>query len=619
MTQPSVDINAIRFVEILNDALRYLEVGIVGGDSSSLRPLTTDMYSQQFVTNLNYNLNYLDSNIDGGGSGTLIPLTKEASAPQFVRDLNADLNYLESGIGGGDSDTSDTVLMQLQGGKIATSTSSATTINGSNVIGYPCASIDDSEFFNNCHTRLMLDIGFCTVTGVTVESGETLTIFCYDSSGEYIQNVLSVGSIPSGTRYVKFMVSKSSEYTSLRRLSVSVRGNATQVKNITPELVTTSYFSFDTEYPSMDASDNIIYTGANSQNRYYDNGLIKLPPNYSTTGEPVPLVVFVHGTNGFDFYKGPKPSYSKPMYDEQQSFVVNNGYALCDCSGITNEGPEHVSGFDNTYFSPSFVTSIIKLVEYVTVNYNVKTDGVYLISKSAGGYILHLLTQLQVLNIKAAASLAPGISPFGTMRYYTESATRATTRALGQLGITITSSSWTTNMPIVLDNIHKIRQVDPLFFGTNLTDEEVDSLVRVLYYKKSGNKKSFYNCPECMNGVTITEGSMSEGTGLPAGTVVPGLNSVGIHLQAPTRIWIAEEDDGSVLPKEPRLYYEMANRGGGSTCVLTTIPSGYGGHHAVDTSPLAPKVTHHTRYAGEVEIVETYSQLVSWFDKLEFR
>lgn len=609
MTQTSADISAPQFIANLNDTLRYLEMGIVGGSSSSLRTMSADVSAQQFVTDLNYNLDYLDSNIVGGSPGSLIQLTKDANATQFVRDLNIDLDYLENGISGG-SETSDTVLMQLQGGRIATATSSATTIEGNNVVGYPCASTNDSEFFNNCHTRLMLDIGLCTLTGVTVESGETLTIFCYNSSGEYIQYVSSVGSIPSGTRYVKFMVSKSTAYTSLRKLRVLFQGNATQAKNITPEPVTTSYFSFDTEYPSMDASGNIIYTGANSQSRYYDNGMIKLPPNYSTTGDPVPLVVFVHGTNGFDFYKGPKP-----LYGEQQGFVANNGYALCDCSGITNVGKyllTNEGSYDNTYFSPSFITCLHSLVEYVNANYNVKTDGVYLISKSAGGYTLHLLTQLQVLNIKAAASLAPGISTFGNMDYYTTSSNRAMKRTFGQLGITLTSSSWSTNKQIVLNNIHKLRQIDPLFFGTDLTDEEVESLVRVLYYKNSLNKKQFSTCSECMNGVTITEGSMSEGTGLPAGTVVPGINSVGINFHVPTWIWIAD-DDVNVSPKEANLYAQMSARGG-SPCGITKISGGKGAHHAVDTASNAPKVRYQTKYAGEVEIVKAYAQLVDWFN-----
>jgi hypothetical protein len=91
-------------------------MGIVGGSSSSLRTMSSDVSVQQFVTDLNYNLDYLDSNIVGGSSGSLIHLTKDASATQFVRDLNIDLDYLENGISGG-SETSDTVLMQLQGGR----------------------------------------------------------------------------------------------------------------------------------------------------------------------------------------------------------------------------------------------------------------------------------------------------------------------------------------------------------------------------------------------------------------------------------------------------------------------------------------------------------------------
>lgn len=614
MTPLTTEHSATQFVDGLNDALTYLEAGIVGGSTSSLRHMTTEVSAPQFVENLMYNLNYLKNNILGS-SVTLRTLTENVGAPQFVTDLNYDLNLLEENIGGGGSETS-TVYMQLQGGKIATTTSSATTIDGNNVVGYPCASTNDDEFFNNCHTRLMLDIGWSALSGVSVQSGEQLTIFCYNASGSYLGHVNAVGNILSGTRFVKFMVSKSSRYTSLRRLAVSVQGNATQVKNVTPTLVNTSYFSFDTEYPSMDASGNIIYTGANSGSRYYDNGLIKLPPNYSTTGEAVPLVVFVHGTNGFDFYKGPKTVDGSPMYKVQQDFVVNNGYAMCDCSGITNVGKyllTNAGSYDNTYWSPSFVTCLHSLVEFITANYNVKDDGVYLISKSAGGYTLHLLTQMNILTIKKAASLAPAISPFGTMQSYTTSANRATKRALAQLGITINSTEWDVNKPIILDNIHKIRQIDPLFVGDSFTDDDVNSLVRVLYYRKSATKKYFYNCTDCINGVTINE-SMSSGTGLPVGTVVPALNDIGINVPVPTKIWIEENDD-SVSYNEAKFFSQIVKRGG-SDCQLISIKQGHGAHHAVDTAENAPKETYKPKYADEVTVAKTYVQIVKWFEGL---
>lgn len=612
MTPLTKDINATDFVRDLNDALRYLEVGLVGGGASSLRRLSVIQNAQQFVTDLNYNLSYLDSNIASSDSGTLIPLTDYANAAQFVRDINIDLDYLESCIGGG-SETSDTVLMQLQGGKIATATSSATTIDGNNVVGYPCVSINDPEFFNNCHTRLMLDIGVCTMTGVTLESGESLTIFCYNSSGGYIQHVSSVGSIPSGTRYVKFMVSKSTAYTSLRKLSVSVKGNATQVKNVTPAPVETSYFSFDTEYPSMDASDNIIFTGANNQSRYYDNGLIKLPPNYSTTGDAVPLVVYVHGTNGFDFYKG-----QKDLYEAQQNFVVNNGYAFCDCSGVTNVGKgTQMAGYDDVFFAPSFVTSIIKLVEHVTTNYNVKDDGVYLLSKSSGGYTLHLLTQMNVLTIKAAASLAPGISAIANIEYYTRSEWRATQKVYDQLNISgiiqdvnpwynSSSSGYTANgannRDIIIENSSKLRQVDPLFFGANLTDDEVRSITAKQFTHTSSNgKRTIANYSDCMNGFTDN------------GVAIPGLNSVGISFTVPTKIWIAG-DDTSVSFDMAKLYYDMAARAY-SPCEFREMASQHGGHHSVDTASNAETVSIQPRYSDEpVTIAVAYKEVVEFFD-----
>ena len=341
----------------------------------------------------------------------------------FVGKLNN--NFAECMTGGGQR----TIYMQLQGGKIATSTSSATTIEHNNVVGYPCVSTDDNEFLKNCHTTLLLSLENCLVNSVTLLTGESLTIFCYGADGSYLSNVSSVQNIPDTAFFVRFMVSKSTAYSSLRSLEVSVQGKPMLIKNSTPSLVTDAFFSFETTYPSQfettdnDTSSSDVenagknYMGSNNNARYYDNAWIKLPPNYSAEGDPIPLVVYIHGTNGFDFYKGPYDNGYGPL----QSFIANNGYAVCDCSGITSKDKVSNLGsndYDEAFYSPSFISAIADMVRYITANYNVKDDGVYIYGKSAGGYTLHLMTVMQGLKIKAAASLAPGISSFSSIEYY---------------------------------------------------------------------------------------------------------------------------------------------------------------------------------------------------------
>lgn len=51
-------------------------------------------------------------------------------------------------------------------------------------------------------------------------------------------------------------------------------------------------------------------------------------------------------------------------------------------------------------------------------------------------------------------------------------------------------------------------------------------------------------------------------------------------------------------------------------CYLRVLPNGTGGHHAVDTSPLALQVTVTPRYSStQVTIPLAYAELVEWFNR----
>ena len=523
-------------------------------------------------------------------------LTTNMLAPEFVNKLNANLH--EAASSGSGSGGSRTLKLQMQGGAITTSSpaSGTTTVEKYNYVGGTGVTSNDEVFFKSCHTVLMLCIENCSITNISVATGETLTVFFYDSNMAYISHGNSYASIPSGACYAKFMLTKSTAYDSIPQLEITVTGKPTLHKNVTPTLVSERHFSFDTTYPAI--FDNIeeinTYIGENAASRYYDNGWIKLPPNYSADGAPVPLVVNIHGTNGYDFYKGPKPL----GYDVLQSFIANNGYAVCDCSGVTNKDKMVVSEYDDAFYAPSLVSSINNMVRFLIANYNIKEDGVYLLSKSAGGYILHLITQTQGLKIRAAASLAPGISPLSTMRYYISSELEQTKRIFSQLGIDYTlTNNWSNDKPYVLANIHKLRQMDCLFMGADLTDDQVRTLAETVYNdasanaNSSGTKKDFTKSTTCMN----------------------TLGSARIHVPVPTKIWAAP-DDTAISYNMAKLFAEMAQRSG-SPVYIRTMEQGTGGHHSVDTDGNAPKVAYKTKYAGTATVAVAYAEAVDWFNR----
>ena len=485
------------------------------------------------------------------------------NAQSFVNKLNANFNEVST------SSVDKTISMQMQGGLMEN--------------GYIKEKIlNDNQFFNYCHTVLMLGIEKCKVKNVALNAGETLTIFYYGADGGYIGSTSNVNLIPTSAYYVKFMVTNTGGYTSVRTpLIITVEGDYKLVKNKTPKLVTERYFSFETSLSTQTDVDSDSYVGYNA--RVFDNGFIKLPPNYTVDGTPVPLVVFVHGTGGYHFSNG-----SSGLYTELQNFVVNNGYALCDCYGGTNVN-KYVH---NIFGAPSFLSSICNMVKYLTNNYNIQDDGVYLYGKSAGGFIVHILAQSQSLRIKAVGSLAPELSTMVSMSHDASAYNETANLEASQIGITDTiTKDWTDNdKGIILNNIKKWKQIDSFFTNTDLTDEQIRTIINNCY-SASGRH---LNISDLADNVSI-------------------INTAKRWVYCPTKIWIAK-DDYVVYHGNSKLYVEMAQRAG-CQCYLRSMPSGTGAHHAVDTSDTAIKVSYKTKYAGTVEVPVAYAELVDWFNR----
>lgn len=509
-------------------------------------------------------------------------IVKTDKADAFVQKLNS--NFAEaassgggSGSGGSLPNATRTINVSMQGGMM-----DGGYTKGNIAAGSP------NQFFRYIHSVLMMDIEYCTITDVVLESGETLTIYYYGADGAYVGSVSSVANIPSTACYVKFQVTKSSNYTSIRPLAVTVRGLATFCKNNVPTLVDYKYISFETTMPtrvetlSTDTDYN-TYIGNNT--RYWDNGYIKMPPNYTKDGEPVPLIVFVHGTGGYGFTSGPSD-----LYKDLQTFVVNNGYALCDCSGLTNAN----SNVGNSFAAPSMMSSIVNLVKFITANYNVKDDGIYVFGKSSGGFIVPMLTRMGSIKVKAAGMLAPALSPMVSMAHHARTYNASANLEATQIGITSTiSSSFTDNdKALITGNVAKWREIDPFFSNTDLTDEQVRQLVQNNY--DAGGSSYNLNIAGITANATI-------------------LNAAKRWVNCPTKIWVAL-DDYTVYHANSKMFVDMAKRTG-SPCYLRTLPSGTGQHHAVDTADNAVKTTYRTKYADTIEVVAAYAELIDWFNR----
>lgn len=211
--------------------------------------------------------------------------------------------------------------MQMQLGQLATTTNTQYGVNPQTGVsnwqyditctGYVrrIMEYDTSSFKRYCHTVMMLNIENCTVTNISAANGETLTIFYYDANckckgyvsgtniSTTIQALYANEILPKDRCYIKIMLNKSSNYTSLRQLDITIEGKAVLVKNDTPSRCAAHYFCYTTSYPSAAETEtgpenkylgtSVLnsstrqYTPINAETEQYDSGFIVLPPNYS--------------------------------------------------------------------------------------------------------------------------------------------------------------------------------------------------------------------------------------------------------------------------------------------------------------------------------------------------
>lgn len=526
-------------------------------------------------------------------------INEQTKAPALRNKVNEIVDAVNSGSGGSGgggsiSSIQRTVSMAMQGGRLV-----------SGVTEGKVASASASNFFNNMHTVLMLGIEYCTVSSITLESGETLTISYYDGNGGFLGTTTEMLNVPSNACYVRFMLGKSSAYTGERVLQVTVLGKPMFQKSSAPSTnLTYRHFAFDTvkthaaepegtieenaaTYSSAQKTRTGAYLGDSA--RVYDCGWVMFPPNYTPDGEPVPLAVYCHGTSGYPSLNADASDRTADsLYVEGVRFLCNNGYAVADCSGLTSA--DNPNNSNCSLGMPSQKTSIVNMVKYLTANYNLCDDGIYIYGKSAGGFITHSLAYMQPIKIKAAGAMNPSICLLLSQKNHVTQKLACVKNTAMQIGTPeITFTEWgDAAKQYYIDNITRWRQIDAFFQGTDLTDEQVAQIVSA-----------------CYDADTIHMGNVATANQLT--------NEAKRFISCPTLIF-SDPADTNVSHNTMLKYTQMAQRCG-SPVFLRTLPAVSGRHHSTDTAAEAIKTTYKTKYGGEVEITVAYAELVDWFNR----
>jgi len=420
----------------------------------------------------------------------------------------------------------------------------------------------------------------------SIEQGENIKFYCYTEDFKFIGTTTQY-KLLEGTVWIKIKLENDHKYIGTKPL------NITYVTKGLPDTKNT-YSSLSRLTFSYEVFDNIGSTepSINENERHFDNGMIILPPNYSNTGDPVRLVIFAHGTGGFSWK-------SSGSYKDLLEFVAKNGYAVCDCCGMSDKYSigELAPPISDARHNLMSISCYCSMYEFLMKNFNLKDDGCFMFGKSNGGIVTTYMTQTQPIPIITSAGLSPSISIIESLRYTRGGSLQYWTDRLG-LNVDCSNVAEKTRLYEVESSNQDI--INYLKSHANVF-ADIDPFIMQTDIDANKIAKAFFSKPYLKANENIE---------------VENIISNTKKRQTCPMIIFHALDDRAVPYEISKWYVEMCRKTD-SPCFLRTIPSGLGGHHAVDTDVKAPQVTFSTKYGETVQIVEAYKELVEWFNMYE--
>ena len=321
----------------------------------------------------------------------------------------------------------------------------------------------------------------------------------------------------------------------------------------------------------------------------YNTGMVMFPPNYDPDGEPVPVIISVHGSEAYLSGGG---GTQIADYEPYFNYLNDCGYALLDCYGWTQRYPD-VSGKSNPWAMPTTCKAYESVIDLALKAFNFDPNNVFILCKSLGGHLAGYLAA--TIDIKACAMLAPAIAlNFG----YDDPKYRETFIADYPLvGVVDANFGWATAAACLTD------------FKDNYPTWNSDKRAR--FYR--GNLGQIFGfSPEFLRviGDTATEKANY------SASRTPRPDNFRTHT-APTRLWYALDDDA--INTDICAAYVSQLRNSGEYAQSRVMPNGTGGHHSVDNDPNALQKTSVTTPLGYTyaSIPLAYYEVWEFFEKFK--
>lgn len=432
--------------------------------------------------------------------------------------------------------------------------------------------------FAKFRTGKFLDICGCKDCKIDLDTDGDCYVYEYDAEFSFIgktQVTTSVDFSPY-TRYIKVMVENS---TDMPKMAFWAERKFSTTYNV----YSANYISFLYEVANVDPTsidDSDMDATQYSSTHYFNGGLLRLPPNYSPTGEAVPLIIFNHSSAEFQY------RYSQSLnYDSERNYLLKEGYAILDCYGVSSKYWDGETYFVNPG-TPDNIACMVGAFEWVTKNYNIDREKVFTMGKSHGCLMTLALAYTKSIPIKAAAFLCPLLNWFeqgvGLGAYSYEHrvviANQLGFENVGDLDTsaleTLYSEDYTT---YCLGNVDKMVGNNPFLMGIDGT-------------------KAY----------ELTSKSISR-------TWSDQIFDSSRNCDTPLKVWGASDDGAVVYAQLKSLVTEIKN--GKGIAAFRRMPTGTGGHRSVDNDANALKVASIVTKLGYTctDVPLAYAEVVQWF------
>ena len=279
----------------------------------------------------------------------------------------------------------------------------------------------------NGEFNLWRNVGMIEVEGdeytINSDKGDYGSVFMFDSNRDYINRIdydIQVGESvtinTSAAKYIRFTVAKkhadypTTVYSPIAEPKCTISGkfsNGLKIAKLKKQTTSTSAGAADTivtpvwienTYSTKESTSQLQDTGE----WHIDFGRLALPPTYDPDGEPTRLIIICHGTGSRynPVYSGDSNSqyeYVEGAFNTDShvtpQHILPEGYALLDMDGIFAIFNEKANSDNVIPYAMKQVANCYEAAyDFVTRNYNIKTDGVLLAGISFGG-----ATALQII------------------------------------------------------------------------------------------------------------------------------------------------------------------------------------------------------------------------------